>query len=116
METPSVPTSAVSSIASLLIVQGEETVTIPQGGIPVLYIATDVIQHLAERVATAVNFLRCGCPRVQLMWTNMSIENLLQGLFIRTTLWPEKFEFLPHSIPYEGDMISYLLITRTSPD
>ena len=48
-------------------------ITIPNGEIPVLQVTGDLV----EALPAAVNFLRCGCPKVQLLivWNASGTEN-----------------------------------------
>lgn len=54
----------VSAKQKLLVIQSQDTVTIPIGGVPVIA-AVDVVD--ARDVVMAVNFLRCGCEAVQIV-------------------------------------------------
>ncbi len=48
-----------------LLTQSSHIVTIPVGGVPVI-----LHGNVPEMVTMAANFLRCGCPRAQLLTSN----------------------------------------------
>ncbi|MBI3956939.1 MAG: hypothetical protein HY340_03020 [Candidatus Kerfeldbacteria bacterium] len=76
-----------------LIQQGDNLITIPPGGIPVISYSDTTPSLL---VAMAVNFLRSGCPAVQIIshhHTGEVIESHLKGVFEGVSLFGELFRF-----------------------
>lgn len=100
---------------ALLVVQGEEAVSIVQGEMPLLYIATHADSYLVQQVAKAVNFLRSGCPSVQMMWIHINVRETIIMLF-KTVQHAECFEFSERVIAFPGTAggggVETMIITR----
>lgn len=77
-----------------LVLQAAGSITIPEGGVPV--IPTDHGGDPTEKVAIAVNFLRCGSPAVQFLFgsfhTNPKIKDTIQGVLDLLQLEGENFQ------------------------
>jgi hypothetical protein len=64
----------VAVVKSKLIIQGRHTVMIPEGGVPVIGAAGNFGFTSGEAAAAVVNFLRCGCPKVQVIFDSASVD------------------------------------------
>ena len=100
------------TLPSPFITQSEDIVTIPHTGIPILYISTHGIVHVAARVAMAVNLLRSGCPKAQLMWVGLQIETIVKQTLFAVSLPGERFETEYVSTLLRDGNISMMTITR----
>ena len=117
-------------VARRLVVEGRETVTVAEGGVPVLCI--DEGRHTST-VAMAVNFLRSGCLAVQLVLTVDSglaggpskylVDKVGQVRSILSALGrprEEAFEvdterdraYLSKNPDFKGDFVAVISVTR----
>jgi len=100
------------TMPSPFITESEDIVTIPYNGIPILYISTHGIVHVAARVAMAANLLRSGCPKVQLMWVGLAIETIVRQTLFAVSLAGERLESEHISTLLRDGSISIMTITR----
>ena len=93
----------------VLITQGADCVTIPEGGIPVIEITESSGQR---EVPWAVNFLRCGCPAVQMHYRFTAYQEILD-LFMDLQMPGEELAVSSHNHPDQANPYRILFITRT---
>ena len=61
----------------MLLIQGTDIVTIPDGGVPVIMIDGELtFDGTIQGVVQAVNFLRSGCAAVQMQFGDYPLKNV----------------------------------------